>query len=141
MSEIFDTPELEAYVDEALPAERMGQVEEALRESGALREQLQAIHGRRDAGVHSLGGIWRRHRMSCPSRSDLGSYLLGVLADAEADYIRFHVEISCCRLCAASVQDLTAEQAAHDQQHEEQQQVAGRRQKYFQSSIGHLPKE
>ncbi|MGI9456546.1 MAG: hypothetical protein ACR2NU_08285 [Aeoliella sp.] len=136
MSETFDTPELEAYLDEALPVDRMGEIEEALRVEGALREQLKAINGRRDAGVHSVGGIWRRHRLSCPSRSELGSYLLDVLSDAEAGYICFHLEISCCRVCAASVADLEAEQAAADRE-----QIAGRRQKYYQSSVGHLPKE
>ena len=36
-----------------------------------LAKQLIAIHRRRDAGLHSLGEIWRRHRLSCPSRQEL----------------------------------------------------------------------
>lgn len=136
MSNQFDTPELEAYLDEALPAEQMAEVEDALRESDALREQLKAINGRRDAGVHSLGGIWRRHRLSCPSRSQLGSYLMGVLPDDEAEFIRFHLEVSRCRVCTASIIDLQAEQAARDTE-----EVSGRRKKYFQSSVGHLPRD
>lgn len=136
MPESFDTPELEAYLDEALPAERMGQIEDALRESDALREQVKSISGRRDAGVHSLGGIWRRHRLSCPPREQLGSYLLGVLSPEENDFVRFHLEISGCRVCTASVEDLQGEQAASNSE-----EVAGRRKKYFQSSVGHLPKD
>ena len=92
MSDQFDTPELEAYLDEALPVEQMAEIEDALRTDDVLRERLKAANGRRDAGVHSLGGIWRRHRLSCPSRNDLGSYLLNVLSDEQADYIRFHIE-------------------------------------------------
>ena len=133
--EPFSTPEIEAYLDEALPVERMAQIEAALREVPALREQLKAANGRRDAGVHTLGGIWRRHRLGCPARTKLGSYLLGALAEAEADYVRFHVETSGCRFCAASLADLQAEQAAADGE-----EVTGRRKKYFQSSAGYLPK-
>ena len=136
MSNQYDTPELEAYLDEALPAEQMAEVEDALREREALREQLKAINGRRDAGVHSLGGIWRRHRLSCPARSELGSYLMGVLADDEAEFVKFHLEVSRCRVCTASVSDLEAEQAAGDTE-----EVTGRRKKYFQSSVGHLPRD
>lgn len=132
----YDLPELEAYLDEALPPDQMAEIEDALRESETLREQLKAVNGRRDAGVHSVGGIWRRHRLSCPDRTELGSYLLGVLPGEQADFIKFHLEISLCRLCSASVHDLQAEQAATDQQ-----EVAGRRKKYFQSSVGHLPRE
>lgn len=136
MSNQYDLPELEAYLDEALAPDLMAEIEDALRASDALREQLKAVNGRRDAGVHSLGGIWRRHRLSCPSRTELGSYLMGVLSDDQADFVKFHLEISCCRLCTASVGDLEAEQAAINQE-----EVAGRRKKYFQSSVGHLPRD
>ena len=78
MAADFTNTELEAFLDEALPVERMAAIEDALRKSESLQQQLAAINGRRDAGVHSLGEIWRRHRLSCPSREQLGSYLLGV---------------------------------------------------------------
>lgn len=136
MPDQFETSELEAYLDEALPAEQMAAIEETLRTSDALREQLKAINGRRDAGMHSLGGIWRRHRLSCPPRNELGSYLMGVLPDDEANFVKFHLEVSRCRVCTASVSDLQAEQATTDTE-----EVVGRRKKYFQSSVGHLPRE
>ena len=68
--------DLEAYLDEALPAEAMSEIEQALRSSQQLQQQLAEILRRRDLGVHSLGEIWRRHRVSGPSRDELGSYLL-----------------------------------------------------------------
>ena len=68
MSHNFTNSELEAFLDEALPIERMTAIEEALRSSDDLQSRLAAVNGRRDAGVHSLGEIWRRHRLSCPSR-------------------------------------------------------------------------
>src|SRR5689334_9363959 len=107
----FSNSDLEAYLDEALPIDRMAAVEAALRISEELQKQLVAVNGRRDAGVHSLGEIWRRHRISCPSRQQLGSYLLGVLSREEADYIKFHTETIGCRYCTASVVDLQAQQS------------------------------
>jgi hypothetical protein len=135
MATDFTNSELEAYLDEALPTERMAAIEESLRNSEELQKRLAAVNGRRDAGVHSLGEIWRRHRLSCPSRDRLGSYLLGVLPHEEADYIKFHIETIECRYCSANASDLKSQQSAAESE------VAHRRQKYFQSSVGHLRKK
>ena len=76
---MFSQSELSAYLDEALPAEAMAAIEAALRNDPQLTAQLVEIIAQRDAGQHSLGDIWRRNRLSCPSREQLGSYLLGIL--------------------------------------------------------------
>ena len=126
---------LEAYLDEALPAEDMARVEESLRKDPALLEQLAAINARRDAGVHSLGEIWRRGRLSCPSREQLGASLLGTLPKATAQYVRFHIEKVGCRLCQANLKDLDNQQA------EAAETVQTRRRRYFQSSAGYLARD
>ncbi len=128
----FTQSELEAYLDESLPAEEMARIEKALREAPHLAGQLTAINARRDAGLHSLGEIWRRHRLSCPGREQLGSYLLGTLSAATAAYIEFHVQVAGCRCCQANLTDLEAQQA------EAEEVVQSRRRKYFQSSAGYL---
>ena len=123
---------LEAYLDEALPAEEMVRVETALRDDAELIGRLGRINSRRDAGVHTLGEIWRRHRLSCLTREQLGSYLLGVLPPEAAAFVRLHVETPGCRLCAANLADLAAQQS-------ESAAAAGtRRRKYFESSAGYL---
>jgi hypothetical protein len=132
MPQNFSNSELEAFLEESLPAERMAAIEDALRKSDALQKQLAAINGRRDAGVHSLGDVWRRHRLSCPTREQLGSFLLGVLSRDAADYVKFHIDTIECRYCAASIADLKSQQSAAESE------VTRRRQKYFQSSVGHL---
>ena len=134
MSKKFSTSELEAYLDEALPTERMAEVEERLRSEPALVEKLVAINGRRDAGVHSLGEVWRRERLSCPAREQLGSFLLGVLPEETAAYITFHLKTVGCRYCSANLADLEAQQAEADAS------AKTRRQKYFHSSAGYLKK-
>ena len=135
MSTDFSNSELEAFLEESLPVERMTAIEDALRQSEELQKRVTAINGRRDAGVHSLGDVWRRHRLSCPSREQLGSYLLGVLPRDAADYLTFHVDTIECRYCAASIADLKAQQSAAEAE------VTQRRQRYFQSSVGHLRKQ
>jgi hypothetical protein len=72
--------------------------------------------------------------LSCPSREQLGSYLLGVLPRDHAEYLKFHIEKIECRYCAASITDLKAQQSAAEAE------TSRRRQKYFQSSVGHLRK-
>jgi anti-sigma factor RsiW len=132
MTDLFRQGDLEAYLDEALPVEEMARIETALRADPLLSRQLAAALARRDSGVISLGEVWRRHRLSCPSRQELGSLLLGVLPDDVAQYVTFHLEVVGCRYCQANVADLKNQQA------EVQASVADRRRKFFQSSAGHL---
>lgn len=132
----FSMAELEAYLDETLCPQRTAQIEASLRDSDALGEQLATIVGRHDAGMHSLGGIWRRHRLSCPTRQQLGSFLLDVLEAGEADYVRFHLHTIGCRVCLASLADLQEQHAATNQP-----EITTRRQKYFQSSAGYLSRD
>jgi anti-sigma factor RsiW len=131
----IQSAELEAYLDEGLPIEDMARVEKALRDDAELARQLTAILARRDSGVFSVGEIWRRHRLSCPSRQQLGNLLLGVLSDDEARYVEFHLNTIGCRYCQANLTDLS-------DQHEEARRAAqSRRHKYFQSSAGYLRRE
>lgn len=128
----YTLAELEAYLDEALPVEQMASIELALRAQPELLQKLSQINGRRDAGVHSLGEVWRRNRLSCPTRQQLGNFLLGILDDEHADYVTFHLDTVGCRYCQANLADLQAQQA------EAGEQVQRRRRKYFQSSAGYL---
>jgi len=128
------TAELEAYLDEQLPVEEMSRTEEALRHDEALAERLREIVRGRDAGGHTLGEIWRRQRVGCPDREQLGSFLLGVLDESEADYIRFRLEVLGCRFTRANLDDLQAAQARSSEE------SPARRERLFDSSAGRLPK-
>jgi hypothetical protein len=122
-----------AYIEESLPSESMSRIETALRTDEPLRARLGQLIGRRDSGVHTVGDIWRRHRLSCPSRELLGSYLLGAMMDDQADYIKFHLEHIGCRYCQSNLEDLSA---SHHRD-----SVSARRRKYFQSSVGRMRSE
>ena len=133
MSTRIAATDLEAYLDEGLPPDEMARIETALRENKGLLAQLAAINGRRDAGLHTLGEIWRRHRIGCPTREQLGSLLLGVLSDEQAEYLRCHIEIVGCRLCRSNLDDLARAQQTTDA-------TTKRRRRYFESSAGLLRK-
>ena len=133
MSE-FTAAELAAFLDEALPAARSAELEHQLRTDTELRGRLIEVRGRETAGLHTIGAIWRRNRLSCPSRSELGQYVLGALDSAPRDYIRFHLEEIGCRYCQANLADLQAAAQTDDQ-------PARRRQRYFQTSAGYLNRE
>jgi hypothetical protein len=128
----FRQSDLEGYLDETLPVEDMAAMEKALRGNIALLEQLSSIRSRRESGVHSLAEIWRSGRLSCPSREQLGSFLLGVLPEEESGYVAVHVESVGCRFCRANLSDL------EHQQSEAADARQTRRRKYFQSSAGYL---
>jgi hypothetical protein len=124
--------DLQSYLDEALSPADMSAIEAELRKKPDLLKQLSAINARRDAGVHSVGEIWRRNRLSCPSREQLGSHLLGALDADQSAYVDFHIKTIGCRYCQANLDDLRR------QQDETAETVTKRRTKYFQSTAGHL---
>jgi hypothetical protein len=128
----FTPQELEGYLDESLPAPLMAAIEAALRDDPALLAEMTHINHRRDAGVHTLGEIWRRHRISCPTREEWGSYLLGVLSPEHEGYLRFHLDTVGCRPCLANLADLQSQAAGHASA------ATTRRTRYFQSSAGLL---
>ncbi len=127
----FTDDQLIAYLDEMLPVDEMTAVEKALRKQSNLQQRLAALSRRRDHGVHSVGEIWRRQRLSCPDRRQLGSYLLGTADPDYARYIEFHIRTIGCRVCVANLVDL-------QQQAESQTETSTRRRKFFQSSVGLL---
>ncbi len=134
MARTFSDQQLQAYLDELLPAEMMASVEIELRSSENLRERLVALVGMREAGVHGLGEIWRRNRLTCPSRQQLGSFVLGAMDENLQKYIQFHLDTVGCRVCLANLDDLKAQQS--DQKIDTQL----RRRRYYQSSAGYLGK-
>src|SRR5438067_1137483 len=95
--------QLNAYLDDALGDQETAQVEQALRDSEPLRRTLRALMQERDRGEHSIGAIWRRERLSCPTREQLGSYLLQALDQGQQEYLDFHLKTVGCAFCLANL--------------------------------------
>jgi DNA-binding phage protein len=123
---------LHAYLNDALTDPEMAHIEQALRDSDTLRRSLRQVMEDRDRGEHTLGAVWCRERLTCPSREQLGSYLLQVLDDDRQEYIDFHLKTVGCAFCLANLADLET------LQQEPAKNARERRRRFFQSSAGYL---
>jgi len=125
---------LSVYLEESLPVDQLSEIERRLREDDGLRQRLIGVIRDQELGIHHVGAIWRRHRLSCPDREDWGRYLLGVLDPETERYHRFHLDQVGCRYCAANFEDLR--EAQRSQQTDDSSRR--RRQRYFATSAGRL---
>src|SRR5271166_1457913 len=106
----IDDAILRNYLIDALTPEESARVEKALRDSAELRARLEEVRqNRTDGQLHTLGAIWHRARLTCPSREQLGSYLLDALDPELAAYLKFHIEVVECPFCQANLDDLKAQ--------------------------------
>jgi hypothetical protein len=109
----IDDAALRDYLVDALSPEESARVEKALRDSAELRARLEEVRqNRADGQLHTLGAIWNRSRLTCPSRQQLGSYLLDALDPDLASYLTFHLEVVECPFCLANLADLKAQSQA-----------------------------
>ncbi|MEM9645497.1 MAG: sigma-70 family RNA polymerase sigma factor [Planctomycetota bacterium] len=77
-----------------------------------------------------LTRAWAIERPSCPKRTTLGKFTLGILPDDWNDYVHFHAEVLGCTYCAANLVELRKldEDFPSDANHD----------RLFQSTIGFL---
>jgi hypothetical protein len=109
----IDDTLLRDYLADALCPEDSARVEKALRDSAELRARLEDVRqNRADGQLHTLGAIWHRARLTCPSRQQLGSFLLEAVDPQLASYLQFHIEVVECPFCQANLADLKAQSQA-----------------------------
>ena len=130
----FTDAELEAYLDESLDPVRAAEIEQQLREDRQLLGRLSRINGRRDAGIHTLGEIWRRNQIGVPSVETMRNFLLGVLSAEEESYIQFRMDELKCPFTVAMQRDLQIQQT------ESEEHSKTRRDKFYKTSAGLLRK-
>ena len=135
MTNEFTDADLESYLDETLHPDLAIELEQSLQEDKSMLGRLSHINGRRDAGIHTLGEIWRRNQIGVPSRDLIKDYLDGKLTQDQIDYIDFRLNILKCRYTIAHKNDLENPSSSDTPQSE------GRRKKYFDSSAGLLRKK
>lgn len=114
MEPIYTDAELEAFLDESLDHERASEIENAAREDQELLKRLAMINRRRDAGVHSLGAIWRRFQIGVPSKEEMGQYLLGVLDDEHSSYIDYRLNTLKCPYTRSLKTELESSMQSND---------------------------
>jgi len=97
---------IEQYLHEALPSDRAAAVEKAIRDQPALLVLVAQIRREGDHGEHSVGAIWRRARLTCPSREELLQHLEDILPADRSEFIDGHIRLTTCHLCMATLDDL-----------------------------------
>lgn len=81
-----------------------------------------------DLTTDILSQVWEFNRPSCPKRSTLGKYTLGILPATWAEYIAFHLQTLGCSFCNANLEELNTDPPAGED--------AETRDRLFQSTIG-----
>ena len=102
---------LRAYLHDGLPDAEAAEVEKRLRAEPQLAAMLELVRLEEDRGEHSVGAIWRRLHLSCPTRDQLGGYILQALDEELLTYITFHLGVVGCSFCSANLDDLQRQQA------------------------------
>ena len=123
---------LRSFLHDTLPEAESAEIEKRLRSDSKLREEFEEIRREEDRGEHSIGAIWRRNHLTCPSRDQLGGYLLEALDPELIDYIQFHLNTVGCSFCSANLEDLQKKQA------EAVETTRGRRRRIVDSGAGLL---
>ena len=123
--------DLQAYLDDTLTEVRSMEIELAVRADTVLAERLAHCIRQRDSGVHSVGEIWRRHRLSCPSRETLQLFLLRQLPADQERFLQLHLITLGCVYCLSNLEDL--------RKATNQPELADpRRQRYYRQSVARL---
>ncbi len=94
------------FLREALPADRMAAIERAARTDSAVMALIVEEREALNRGDHSLGAIWQEHQISCPSREQLGGYLISAGEPDFHEYVHFHLTVIECAICQANLDDL-----------------------------------
>lgn len=128
----FTDADLEAYLDESLDSDRATQIEDALANDSDLLSRLAMINGRRDAGIHTLGEIWRRNQIGVPTPEVMGNFILGILPDGDSQYIQFRMDQLKCCFTLAMFNDLQLQQS------EKSELSQTRRERIYKTSAGLL---
>lgn len=124
---------LRDYLNDALPDPEMATIEKALRDQPEVQTLFQAVREEMDRGEHSVGAVWRRERLSCPTREQLGGFILDALDPDLQAYIEFHLQTIGCPFCQANLEDLQRVQA------EATEPRTVRRRRIVDSAAGLLP--
>ena len=126
----YTDEELLAYADERLCSKSCTAIEHSLRADPLLAERLKKLLSHRDQGDHSIGDLWRQNHLSCPPRAVWAAYIDNRLGDGLSQYLRFHLEMTGCRVCSANLDDL--------KRRDPYTEAERRTKKIFQSSAGNL---
>lgn len=96
---------IHAYIDGALSPEETEAFALKAQRDSELRGQIRTVQSEFDYHNHTVGSLWRRNQLTCPSDQDIVDYQRGELAIINpeiADYVQFHLKSIRCIYCISS---------------------------------------
>ena len=131
MAEVLSISENEIAVVKHRLIKRLAQLVDRTRDSTKIDTQPEASAVRSskvNLPANLLAEVWEIQRPSCPKRTTLGKFTLGILPEAWDDFVRFHLETLGCTFCSANLMELQSPSEEDDLQQVQQ--------RVFHSTIG-----
>jgi hypothetical protein len=78
-------------------------------EDSELRGQIRTVQSEFDYHNHTVGSLWRRNQLTCPSDQEIADYQRGELAiiyPKIADHLQFHLNSIRCIYCISTAAEL-----------------------------------
>ena len=100
------------FLRETLSTERMAMVERAARDDPKVVALIASERESMERGDHSLGAMWQEHQLSCPTRQQLGGYVIEAGDKDYFEYVEFHLNVIECGICHANLDDLKTQAAS-----------------------------
>ncbi len=101
LAEVLSVPEGEISVVKHRLVKRLTQLVGEVRGDSC---ELNLIDG---PSNNLLTTVWETQRPSCPKRTTLGKFTLGILPPDWLDFVSFHVNVLGCTFCNANLEELT----------------------------------
>jgi len=106
---VYSREYIHAHIDGALSQEETDAFDLEAQVNSELRGQIRAVQSEFDYHNHTVGSLWRRNQLTCPSDQDIADYLRGGLAIINpeiADYVQFHLTSIRCIYCISTAAEL-----------------------------------
>lgn len=100
---------IHAYIDGALSPEEADAFTSMAYGDSELRGKIRTVQTEFDYHNHTVGSLWRRNQLTCPSDQDIVDYQRGALAIINpeiADYVQFHLTSIRCIYCISTAAEL-----------------------------------
>ena len=106
---VYSREYIHAYIDGALSPEEADAFTSMAYGDSELRGKIRTVQTEFDYHNHTVGSLWRRNQLTCPSDQEIVDYQRGALAIINpeiADYVQFHLTSIRCIYCISTAAEL-----------------------------------
>ena len=102
---VYSREYIHAYIDGALSPEEADAFTSMAYGDSELRGKIRTVQTEFDYHNHTVGSLWRRNQLTCPSDQEIVDYQRGELAIINpkiVDYVQFHLNSIRCIYCIST---------------------------------------